>query len=57
LSPWAGTRTNPRERWHDWWAWRPIVIRLAGKINIVLFETVRRRRIAGDTEWEYELVD
>jgi len=55
LSPWEGTSIPPEKRWHEWWAWYPVMIPGDGYRALCFFEIVLRRRVNG--RWEYQLAD
>lgn len=57
MNPWEESRPEPEERWHRWFAWRPVTaFHSPGHIAVVFLESVwRRRNIEGI--WEYQVYD
>ena len=46
---------NHDNRWHEWFAWRPVFVDTRSALTLVFRETVMRRRIfeRGRYRWKY----
>jgi hypothetical protein len=47
---------NHRKNWHDWFAWRPVIVQsVAGRFELIWWETVRRRYVdVGSLDYDYQ---
>lgn len=50
---------NQSNRWHLWYAWRPVLVHSDRKTILVFFEDILRRRVYvdGKYRWQYALIE